>query len=176
MIFRRLGYHARSSVPAFLFALAVAMALPCPAAARAVACSMSWTFAWRPGWILSDPPEVIFAPPTALRGTPAHPIPGLLVALDPETGLPTTPSAAQRRATAAALEGDDALLVPLGPLPVERAPGGGEIVHLQGRFQVFSVARRTADGRLITDCSLNPAAAQRLLSQPPPAESRWEEK
>jgi hypothetical protein len=102
--------------------------------------------------------------------------PGLFVALDPVTRLPIMPSAAQRRAAAARIEGEDALRAPLSPLVIERLPGGGEIVHLGGRFQMYSVARRDAQGRLVTDCSLDPAAARRLLSAHAPAAVPREEK
>jgi hypothetical protein len=98
--------------------------------------------------------------------------PGFFVALDPVTGLPTRPSEAQRRAAAAQFENEDALRAPLSPLVIERLPGGGEIVHLGGRFQVYSVARRDARGRIVTDCSLDPTAARRLLAAPVPATRR----
>jgi hypothetical protein len=125
---------------------------------------------------VADPAGVDFAFPTMQRRTPAPFAAGLYISRDPKTGLPTTPSAAQRRAAAAAFESAEALTPPLGPLRAARAPGGGEIVHLQGQFQVYSIARRAADGRVLTDCSLDPASAKRLLDQRAPAESAWEEK
>jgi hypothetical protein len=97
------------------------------------------------------------------------------VALDPETGLPTVPSEAQRRAAAALLEGglpavDDP------PLPAVRLPGGGEIVHLQGRFQSYSMARRDAHGRVVIDCVSGPGPAVPNASGPPARGTRREEK
>ena len=142
---------------------------------------------WRPGWLPSDPPAP--AAGTLPGSGPTLPTfadplwslvsvhsPGLFVALDPVTGLPTMPTAAQRRAAAAQIESEDALRAPLSPLVIERLPGGGEIVHLGGRFQVYSVARRDARGRVVTDCSLDPAAARKLLSAPVPAAPQREEK
>jgi hypothetical protein len=75
---------------------------------------------------------------------------------------------------AAEIETEDALRAPLSPLIIERLPGGGEIVHLGGRFQVYSVARRDAKGRIVTDCSLDPTAARKLLSAPVRATHREE--
>ena len=176
MNWRRLASLVRDSAPPFWPALAVAMALTFPSPVHARPCSIGWPLDWRLRMNAAESPDVIFAFPTTLPHLPAEPAPGLFIALDPETGLPTRPSAAQRRAAAAILEEAEALAAPLGPLPVARAPGGGEIVHLRGRFQVYSIARRAADGSFVTDCSLDPAAARRLLSQPAPIESKREEK
>jgi len=187
MITHRLTACARSSRPAlFLLTLATVLWvawLARPALAVAGPRPDPLFTGWRPGWLPSDPPAPVggmpsFADPTFAGPTFAGPVwslvsvqsPGLFVALDPVTGLPTSPSAAQRRAAAAQLESEDALRAPLSPLVVERLPGGGQIVHLGGRFQVYSVARRDAHGRFVTDCSLDPTAARRLLSTPvPPA-------
>ncbi len=182
MVNRRLRSRARGLVPTSSFTLALAIALACVGLGQARASTTGPPVGWWPGWLPGDLPEGFTAPPSLwgvvwmVPGTPwgasAVRAPGLLVALDPETRLPTTPSAAQRRAAADAAQRDDALLVPLGPLPVERLPGGGEIVHLEGRFQIYSVARRAADGRVTTDCVLDPAAAK----HPRAPERRWEEK
>jgi hypothetical protein len=89
----------------------------------------------------------------------------LWIALDPVTRRPTAPTAEQRRAARAAL-------APAAPemdetLPVERIPGGGEMIHLNGRHMVFSVARRDASGRFTTSCASDSAAAVRILATPP---------
>jgi hypothetical protein len=55
-------------------------------------------------------------------------------------------------------------------LPVERIPGGGELVHLNGRHQVFSIARRDASGRFTTSC-----ASDSAVSHVAPVR-QWEEK
>ena len=91
------------------------------------------------------------------------------------TRLPIAPSAEQKRAFAAQAE-HDALLAPTLPLQVERLPGGGEIIHLNGQFQVYSIARHDAKGRIITDCAADPATARKLLKEPAPSRTDWEEK
>ncbi|HKQ19029.1 MAG TPA: hypothetical protein VJW75_04720 [Candidatus Eisenbacteria bacterium] len=126
----------------------------------------AWPYAWRPNWIPGDP----IANGVGSFGTSwvvfEQVTPGLIVALDPVTRLPVRPSAAQRAAAAAIFQEGDLLGPPDGLLPTERIPGGGELIHLQGRFQMFSVARRGADGRFTTDCSPDPVAASRPLAQP----------
>ena len=91
------------------------------------------------------------------------------------TRLPIAPSAEQKRSLAAQAE-HDALLAPTRPLQVERLPGGGEIIHLNGLYQTYSIARRDAKGRILTDCATDPVTARKLLKQTPPAKIRWEEK
>jgi hypothetical protein len=79
-------------------------------------------------------------------------MPGLMIALDPVSRLPIPPSPEQRAVAAAA---HAAVGLDSGPditLPVEHIPGGGELAHLQGRFQIFAIARRGADGRYTTSC------------------------
>jgi hypothetical protein len=80
---------------------------------------------------------------------------GLLIAVDPVSRRPVRPSPEQRRAFSDLWGTDQAA----PDLPVERLARGGEIAHLNGRFQVFSVARRDATGRLILDCVSDPADA-----------------
>jgi hypothetical protein len=188
MISRPLAARVRHPWPA-LIPLALTAALwavwvlhPAPAAAGPR--TAPWFTGWRPGWLPSDPPSPAAGALPGSGPTFAEPLwslvsvhsPGLFVALDPVTGLPTMPTAAQRRAAASQIESEDALRAPLSPLVIEHLPGGGEIVHLGGRFQVYSVARRDARGRIVTDCSLDPAAARKLLSAPVPAAPRREEK
>jgi len=120
--------------------------------ALASARTEAWPYGWRPNWIPGDPPEAdrgfLEMPWIALRPS----MPGLLIALDPVTRLPIKPSPSQR-AAAEALFDAGLLSAPDGALPVEHIPGGGELVHLQGRFQTFSVARRGADGRFKIGCA-----------------------
>lgn len=124
-----------------------------------------WTYSWRPGWLPGDPM------PSESAGLPGGgAIPGLWVTLDPVTRRPTAPTAEQRRAAQAAL-------APVAPemdqaLPVERIPGGGELIHLNGRHLVFSIARRDASGRFTTSCASDSAAS----SAPPAPVRPWEEK
>lgn len=148
--------------------------------ARAKTHPATWRSPWRPGWLPGDPeratdlamPAPIWAPRAARAGRAS----GLFIALDPVTHLPTTPSDAQMR-TFAAPGGHDALLAPTAPLRIERLPGGGEIIHLNGQFQSYSIARRDARGRIVTDCAPDPATARKLLTKPAPSRTTvWEEK
>lgn len=91
---------------------------------------------------------------------------GLLIAIDPETGQVTAPTAEQRRALHAGSGTAEAPEQPDGFLPVVRITRGGELAHLEGRFQVFSVARRDASGRIVTDCAADSVAAVQLLLRP----------
>jgi hypothetical protein len=119
-----------------------------------------WSFDWRPGWVPGDPMD---EPSIGAAGwlAPA----GLYVALDPVTRRPVAPSVEQRRAFQAAIDLDQ-LLAPSAPPTVEKLPGGGEIVQLNGAFQSFSIARRDASGRFVVDCAPDGASARRLLATP----------
>ena len=90
---------------------------------------------------------------------------GLLIAIDPTTRRPVRPTPEQRRAFSDLLGADG-----VAPdLPAERLSRGGEIVHLNGHFQVFSIARRDASGRLILDCASDPAHAATPVASSPDA-------
>jgi len=168
MILQRLTRRLRVSVP-FLLTLLVAFA------ATSQATPTRWHYAWRPGWLPGDPsvadqnqPVPIWAPQTIQSA-------GMFIAIDPVTHLPTAPTDAQKRGFAAQAE-RDALLAPTRPLQIEKLPGGGELIHLNGQFQVYSIARRDAQGHVRTDCVPDPSTARRLLSEPAPSTTRWEEK
>jgi len=154
--------------------LAVVLAVACSWSPCAAEPGADWPYDWRPFWIPGDPVDFhveSFADPWAETSLPA---PGLLVALDPVTGLPTAPSEAQRRAAAALLEAE-LLAPPDTPLPAERILGGGEVVHLQGRFQSFSMARRDAAGRIVIDCASVPGPTASSFAGPPAPQVRREE-
>ncbi|HLQ65700.1 MAG TPA: hypothetical protein VK123_00535 [Candidatus Limnocylindrales bacterium] len=176
----RLSRRSRLIVPiaiiaaaAFSAAVTVA-AFALPAYARAEAAAPKWHFQWRPNWLPGDPgvEPAGFLAVTALRSaSPAAP-PGLFIAVDPVTHKPVTPSLEQRKAWAADAARAAALQAPLAPgafLPVERLPGGGEMVQLNGRFQAYEVARRDANGHFTTDCVSDLDAAKKLVAQPAPA-------
>ena len=150
---QRLRSRTRAFALLFLSALLICAG---PGSSRADArpgiSHSTWRSAWRPGWLPGDPETVV---------TPSAP--GLFVALDPVTHRPTAPSDAQKRAFAAQAE-HDALLAPAAPLQAERLPGGGEIIHLNGQFQSYSIARRDSRGRFVTDCAPDPATARKLLT------------
>jgi hypothetical protein len=88
---------------------------------------------------------------------------GVIVSLDPVTRLPVAPNPEQLHTTEAAWRA--AFLAPAAsdaPLPVVRLPGGGELVHLNGRFGVYSIAQRGANGRIVTECAPDGGSARRL--------------
>jgi len=151
-----------------LLTLSLALAAWVPSANAGGHAAGAWRYDWRPGWLPGDPgtedgvPAPVWTIPTAGGA-------GLFIALDPVTHLPTTPTEAQMRSLATQAP-HDALLAPTRPLQVERLSGGGEIVHLNGQLQVYSVARRDANGHFVTECAPDAASARRLLTQPvPPA-------
>jgi hypothetical protein len=166
------------TVPIAIIAVA---AFALPAYARAGAPAPKWHFQWRPNWIPGDPgvepaafsfPAAAFLPATTLRSASPAATPGLFIAIDPVTHKPVMPSLEQRKAWAADAARAAALQAPLAPgafLPVERLPGGGEMVQLNGRFQAYEVARRDANGHFTTDCVSDLDAAKKLIAQPSPA-------
>lgn len=164
-----------------LLTLALALAAWSPSASAAGHAASAWRYGWRPGWLPGDP-EAGDALPAPAWAIPAAGVAGLFIALDPVTHRPTTPTDAQMRSFAAQAP-TDALLAPARPYQVERLPGGGEIVHLNGQLRVYSVARRDAKGHFVTECAPDPATARKLLAQPAPAaapepadKSAWEVK
>ncbi|MBI3250112.1 MAG: hypothetical protein HYZ50_26760 [Deltaproteobacteria bacterium] len=85
----------------------------------------------------------------AVQGTPAQPAAGMKVYVDPQTGEVVEPPAqeppqSELDAGAAATSTSSAGLVP-EPSPV---PGGGTLIHLQGRFQSPVVATQGSDGKV----------------------------
>jgi len=129
----------------------------------------AWTLAWRPNWLPGDP-ATDESVPTLLRASAWTP--GLMIAIDPETKRPVTPTPEQRRAMSDAMERGGALGAPVSPdapLRVEKIPSGGEVTYLDGRFQVYMVARRDANGHIVTDCVPGAEAAKQVVSHPAPA-------
>lgn len=147
-----------------LAALALATAMAVRANAAPVCAQTpggtAWAFLWKPTWLRGVPQGA----ETVLReeGT----APGLWIALDPATQRPVRPTPEQRRAAGLAAPEMDEVL------PVERIPGGGELLHLNGRHQVFEIARRDASGRFRTSCASDSTTAARPLSTAVPAGTR----
>jgi hypothetical protein len=89
-------------------------------------------------------PALAGAPPAA-PGTA-----GRIVAIDPETGRPGAPSPEQVRALTGS---EDAYVVQTAEgLREEHLPDGTVLLHLDGRFQNYSVARVGRDGRPVLGC------------------------
>ena len=93
---------------------------------------------------------------------------GLYVAIDPVTHRPIAPTPEQLRAWNDQ-RATDALTAPARPLAVQKLPNGGEIVHLNGAFRSYSIARRDAHGTFTTDCAPDTRTAKQLLQAPLPA-------
>jgi len=156
-------FRRHRSIPAYLLA-ALALVSLAPAAARADA----WPFDWRPGWIPGDPVADVALDTWAMPSNP-----GLYVAIDPVTHRPVAPTAEQRAAFGRAMDLSE-LLAPSAPVRVEALPHGGEIAHLNGAFQSFSIARRDATGRFVNDCAPDAQTALRILSTPLPTATKEE--
>ena len=162
-----------------LMALTVLALLP--AMAHAKTQPTKWAHGWRPGWLPgeADPASADAAPLWATSYRARNHSAGLLITIDPITHRPIAPTAEQKRAFAEQ-QAQDALLAPTRPLTVQRLPNGGEIIHLDGAFRMYSIARRGADGKFTTDCAPDARTARKLLSQPAPqnpaTHPAWEEK
>jgi hypothetical protein len=182
MIHDRFSRRLWFPVPIAIIAVVSFTVAALPAYARAGAAAPKWHFQWRPNWIPGDPgpePAAFLFSPAALSPAALSPAtgalppatPGLFIAIDPVTHKPVMPSLEQRKAWAADAARAAALQAPLAPgafLPVERLPGGGEIVQLNGRFQAYEVARRDASGHITTDCVSDLDAAKKLVARPAP--------
>ena len=152
---------------AWLLTLATFTALVLlPGPARGAARPISG-LTWRPGWLPGETDagltgiSPVWARP--VHGTRAS---GLFIAIDPVTHRPVAPTLEQRRAWAAGQAAQDALLAPTRPLTLQKLPNGGQIIHLDGAYRSYSIARRDANGRIVTDCVPDPAKARELLTQP----------
>lgn len=83
------------------------------------------------------------------RGAAKAATAGQWIHVDPETGQIGAPSSAT--VSSAAIAGDPAFSTSHEGLVVEPAPGGGEMVDLQGRFNGAVWARVRPDGNIVTD-------------------------
>ncbi len=126
------------ATPDVVSAPAIAVA-PAPAAPLAVA-----------------PPAVTPAAPAAPAATPVSGIvpgtAGMVIAIDPETGLVGAPSSEQL----AEMKLDENELVSREGGILVRHPNGMVSLDLQGRNQDYAVIKRTADGKIVTGCVQHP--------------------
>ncbi len=99
------------------------------------------------------PPAVTPAAPAA---TPVSGIvpgtAGMVIAIDPETGLVGAPSSEQL----AEMKLDENELVSREGGILVRHPNGMVSLDLQGRNQDYAVVKRTADGKIVTGCVQHP--------------------
>jgi len=97
--------------------------------------------------------------PAATEAAPASGQSALRVYVDPLTGRRTSNPAPEQRAAQATRDRENpAFNTSSEGLREESLPGGGVIVHLDGRFQSAVVVRRGADGKLQQVCN-NPIHA-----------------
>lgn len=90
---------------------------------------------------------------------------GMVVGIDPETGL-LGPATAEQRLQL--LPEEEHMLSRSTVGLVERPlSGGGVLLDLDGRFQEFSYVRVTPDGRIVFGCAGDLAALRRGLAAPP---------
>ena len=99
-------------------------------------------------------------------------LPGMVVAIDPETGALVLPTPAQRAALAQAAPGSaltsaerTGLMRTSAGLTEERLAGGGVRVHLEGRFREFATIS-LASGRPSFACVHDSTALTRILDAP----------
>ncbi|HVP14202.1 MAG TPA: hypothetical protein VMS88_01585 [Terriglobales bacterium] len=111
----------------------------------------------------------------AQRPTAPIVLPGMIVAIDPETGALVLPTPEQRLALMRSAPGS-------APTPAERAglmrtsegltqqqlPDGTVMVHLQGRFREFTTISIGASGRPTFQCVHDSTALRRILGSRPP--------
>lgn len=113
------------------------------------------------------------APPATAKAAPATPagpvrlapaFGGLIVGIDPETGV-LGPATAQQRL---ALLGPEAAMLSRSTdgLVEFRLPDGGVGIDLAGRFQELSYVRVGADGRYVFGCTDDIATLRRSLATP----------
>ena len=152
--------------------------VPAPAASGTHAVAPAPPTASTPAWLRSPTPAWLplsWVPLGRTRGEPVaatSQTAGLRVTLDPVTRKPVRPTPEQRRALQASM----APSAPDAPLRTERLPGGGELVHLDGRYLVFSVVRRDASGRFVRSCAADSIQAAQAVAQPLPAPRVREER
>jgi hypothetical protein len=112
---------------------------------------------------LAQTQEPDAAPPetdgVAAAGDHGEGVAALRVFVDPETGRRVlAPTPQQRAAMDAAIARNPAFSQSSEGLVEVPVPGGGFMIHLQGRFQSVYTVTRTSDGRLSFACS-DPAHA-----------------
>ncbi len=112
-------------------------------------------------------PHTTVAPAPATPPAPALWAPGMIVAVDPETGALVLPSPAEvQRLRGAERTG---LLRSSAGLVEQRFPDGTVMVDLQGRFREFTVVQADPSGRPRFECVHDAAALERLLGPCVPA-------
>ena len=93
---------------------------------------------------------------------------GMMIAIDPETGtvgMPTPEQLSEMQLSDPSVSKDDGYTV--------TRQGNMSILHTNGAFQEYAVIRKTADGKTVTGCVVDPKFADQL--QPAPAAGLEEE-
>jgi len=101
-----------------------------------------------------------------MTATPA-PAAGMRVAIDPQTGQLIKPTLEQRHVLGT--EASVGLDRSSEGLEIITLANGTKLVHLEGRFQEYVVARKDAAGNVRTDCVESLDRARRLQATPVPA-------
>lgn len=105
-------------------------------------------------------PEKRAAPPPGIPSAPSAG--GLVVFIDPVTGMIRQPDAAE----IGSLFPPPAAVTPLveEPLVMKIGPGGAVGVMLDSRFESFMVVTKTPDGKLAADCVVGAKKADEIVS------------
>jgi hypothetical protein len=115
--------------------------------------------------IAALPLAALFAAIT-MHTPPASAQEGMVVVRDPQTGQMRAPTPAEMKTlTRQSVQPSAALVVPAQPMLINRADNVRQ-VRLGEKSQVFTVASRGADGKLVNQCVQGASAVQSALSQP----------
>jgi hypothetical protein len=152
--------------------------------------ALAAVFATAPGALAGDDatPQAAASEPAAGAPQPAQEpaaaetpegeaqVPGMIVAIDPETGAIRQPTAEERRALV------EEFVRRFGRVPGARSvqpqqqplAGGGTMAALDPGLHDFAVARIDADGNLVTDCVHGSEAADAWIAAEPAPVAREE--
>jgi hypothetical protein len=99
---------------------------------------------------------------------------GLIISIDPETGL-FVPATAEQRLQLMPKEENMLSRSSVGLVEIA-LPGGGVMIDLADRFQDFSFASVGPSGRLVYGCATDPLWLSRALTMPPATPAVLEER
>jgi len=99
---------------------------------------------------------------------------GLIISIDPETGL-FVPATAEQRLQLMPKEENMLSRSSVGLVEIA-LPGGGVMIDLADRFQDFSFASVGPSGRLVYGCATDPLWLSRALAMPPAPPAVLEER
>jgi hypothetical protein len=148
--------------------------------------ALAAVFATAPGALAGDDatPQTAASEPAAGAPQPAvsetpegeAQVPGMIVAIDPETGAIRQPTAEERRALVEEFVRRFGRVPGAPTVQPQQQPlaGGGTMAALDPGLHDFAVARIDADGNLVTDCVHGSEAADAWIAAEPAPVAREE--